>query len=174
MAICRSSISSGMALPGVLVCDRIDFNDPETVKQLLAIFQHLFADRSRYVRLLVSKRYYLAATAELTRSPGWYVLLDSEGRSLYAGQADDLNSRLNTENGSRDQFGNPQRTSDPVRNFIKVFVQNGVIECLIAGLLTEEDLRGSLGFSEPLSKLDRDNMEKFLSLMRCGLRYSVS
>jgi len=50
----------------------------------------------------------------LPAEAGWYVIV-ADGRPVYVGEADSLNGRLNSDNGSRDNFMNPQRTSDPER-----------------------------------------------------------
>ncbi len=64
---------------------------------------------------------------------------------LYAGSAEDLNARLNSKHGSRDNFANPQRTQDPVRNFIKAFRSSGLIPRLRVVLMTESSVCARLG-----------------------------
>ena len=85
-----------------------------------------------------------------------------------------MNPIVQRENGSRDQFANPQRTRDPARTFIKTFVQTGVIGGVVAFVLTEEDLRQSLEYLMLFSKLDRGNVEKLLSIARSVLRFLVA
>jgi len=51
----------------------------------------------------------------------------ADGRPVYVGEADSLNGRLNSDNGSRDNFMNPQRTSDPERNFLKRLSDLGLL-----------------------------------------------
>src|SRR5205814_639827 len=98
--------------------------------------------------------------------PGWYVVCDESGRALYVGTAENLNARLNSQNGSRDNFADPTRTTDSVRNFIKTFRSAGFLGVLQVLPVTESSICASLGFQCPLSKLDRCNVEKVIGLFR--------
>ncbi|MEW6375155.1 MAG: GIY-YIG nuclease family protein [Thermodesulfobacteriota bacterium] len=64
------------------------------------------------------KSFYFSTPASLPTESGLYIILNGTS-PIYVGKAEDLNKRLNTENGSRDQFANPQRSSDIEGNFIK-------------------------------------------------------
>ena len=93
-------------------------------------------------------------------------MIRSNGQSLYVGTAENLDNRLSSENGTRDQFANPQRTSDPERNFIKAFHDLGIIGQLTVVVIEESLLRKALGLSCELTKRDRHNVEKILNLFR--------
>ena len=120
---------------------------------------------SKFYDLHISKKYYFKLDKEITTNPGWYIIFENDS-SLYVGKAQNLNSRLNTENGSRDQFANPQRTSDPERNLIKKFSEIGMFNELRVLPINEETLCKKLGLEFPLSDLDRNNIEKFINIFK--------
>lgn len=154
-------------MPGILRCDRIDLNQAGVVRHLIAALAAEAKDSASWTDLSVSGRYYFTTThRSLPPSPGWYVICDEHRRPLYAGSAENLDSRLNSPNGSRDNFANPQRTTDPVRNFIKAFCTSGIIAGLMVLFITEPSVCTRLGVNEPLSALDRGNIEKFLGVFR--------
>ena len=153
-------------MPGRLRCDSLDMDSPEIVQGLIATLALLAREPSSHHALEVSKRYYFKVPdGPLSSGPGWYVIR-AGGRSLYVGTAENLDSRLNSENGSRDQFANPQRTSDPERNFIKALCDSGVIGPLSVAVVEEARLSDALELSCELTKRDRHNVEKILNLFR--------
>ena len=94
-----------------------------------------------------------------------YVLLNGT-IPLYVVVTDNLNKRLNTSNGSRDNFANQTRPSDAERNFIKKFCNTGVITALRVLIIRESSVSANR-----LQKLDRKNVEKVLSLFRTRFTY---
>src|SRR5487761_2377162 len=102
-------------MPGILRCDKIDYNNLEVVRTLKQKLKDTVNESTRH-NLLISKKYYFRLDKQITTNPGWYVILENKS-PLYVGKAENLNSRINSENGSRDQFANPQRKSDTARNF---------------------------------------------------------
>ncbi len=162
-----------MAEPGILVCDQIDFNQPRVIDAVLNALQKLAKESKRFSPLLVTKVYYFSSELPLPKEPGWYLLLNKKGQPIYAGKAKSLNHRLNSEDGSRNGFANPERRTDPARNFIKIFARLGLIDGLRVCHFTERELCRELDFEAPLSELDRGNVEKFLNVMRCSLRFSL-
>lgn len=153
-------------MPGRLRFDNLDVTSPSLVRRLLDGLTSLARDpRNRHV-LEVRKRYYFAIPdGPIETGAGWYVICDSFG-PLYVGIAENLNARLNSENGSRDQFANPQRTSDPERNFIKSFADRGVLNGLTVIVISEGALCSIVGAVSPLTKRDSQNVEKTLNLFR--------
>lgn len=152
-------------MPGRLRCDELDFNDAQVVHRVIVALRRLaLAPESSYP-LKVCKRYYFSVPGGLPTGAGWYVIGDAQ-TSLYVGTADNLDARLNSGNGSRDQFANPQRTSDPERNFIKAFVAGGVLGPLRVTVIPESSLCAALGMAGPLTRRDRHNVEKVLNLFR--------
>ena len=103
---------------------------------------------------------------DITNNPGWYIVLDKNKKALYVGKAENLNHRLNSEDGSRDQFANPQRTSDIARNFIKKFLDIGVFDALFLCPIDEKDFCEALKVDYPLKNVDRNNIEKIINLFR--------
>ena len=99
--------------------NKIDFNSGAVVECSLDVLQGLVADRSYYRPIRVKNGIYFdLLEGRLPAEAGWYVLLDA-GVALYVGKADNLDRRLNSDDGSRDNFANPKRASDPERNFVK-------------------------------------------------------
>ena len=113
----------------------------------------------------ISKKYYFKLDEEITINPGWYIIFEKDN-ALYVGKAQNLNSRLNTENGSRDQFANPQRQSDPERNLIKKFSDLGIFNELKVLPINEETICKKMELEFPLSDLDRNNIEKFINIFK--------
>lgn len=153
-------------MPGKLRFDNLDVSNPKVVTKLLDALSCLAADARNVHPLEVSKRYYfITPNGPIVPDAGWYVICNSS-YPLYVGTAENLNARLNSENGSRDQFANPQRTSDPERNFIKSFRSSEVLGPLRVVVISESDLCSKTGVSAPLTKRDRENVEKVLNLFR--------
>ncbi len=159
------------SMPGILRYDRINLNDPTVVKNLKDKLKDSIKE-SKFYHLHISKKYYFKLDEEITYNPGWYVIFENKN-PLYVGKTENLNSRLNTENGSRDQFANPQRTSDPERNFLKKFNDIGIFKGLTVCPINEEYLCSKMGLKFPLSDLDRNNIEKFINIFRSYLFYDL-
>ena len=96
--------------------------------------------------------------------PGWYIIYDENYGVLYVGVAEDLNKRLNTKDGTRDNFANPKRLFDPERNFIKKFIILGIIRPKVICIREKDFLEISDIKTQRLSKLDRKNIEKFIRI----------
>lgn len=154
-------------MPGILRCDKINLNSIQVVNNLKNILKETIKE-SKFHYLHISKKYYFKLDQEITVNPGWYVIFEREN-PLYVGKAENLNSRLNTENGSRDQFANPQRKSDPERNLLKKFCDIGIIEKLKVCPIDEENLCQKMSLEFPLSDLDRNNIEKFINIFKNSL-----
>lgn len=153
-------------MPGQLRTDVLNLSDPEAIEGLVAALSAMAAQSDRRYELEVSKRYYFSVPdGPITDAAGWY-LIRAGAEPIYVGTAENLNSRLNSENGSRDQFANPKRTSDSERNFIKAFVAAGVVNDLTVAVLSEPDLCAEIGVESPLTKRDRHNVEKVLNILR--------
>ena len=131
---------------------------------LQAKIQHILDDPKNYFSLSHTKNYYFSTPASLPVESGWYIIL-CDNSPIYVGKAENLNGRLNTENGSRDQFANPLRSSDIERNFIKKYTELGLIQPLRVCILRESSL------DVPMTDLDRNNIEKHLNIWRGFFRY---
>lgn len=157
-------------MPGNLRSGSFDLASPRTLGGFLDALTVLIKDpRNNFVLQLRDRYHFRVPGATLPETPGWYIICDPAGMPLYVGTAEDLNARLNTDNGSRDGFANPQRTSDPERNFIKAFLTAGLIESLSVVVIPEEALRQRLSIDVTLSKLDRQNLEKIINIFRARL-----
>lgn len=168
-------------MPGVLRCDQIDLNQPVVADKLIGALATELVNPSHWCRLEVRGRYHFTTPDRSPpATPGWYVICDEHHRPLYAGRADNLNKRLNTPDGSRDGFANPQRDSDSARNFIKAFRSSGLLSDLAVVFITEPSICATLGLQMPLTRLDRGNVEKALGLFRdriwseSGLRTDIN
>ena len=129
-------------------------------------FGEFISDRGHYRPLSVKNGAYFSTLPEtLPAEAGWYVIL-AGGHAIYVGEADNLNSRLNSDNGSRDNFMNPERTSDSQRNFVKKFFDSGFLTKLEVWFVTEKELGTRVPIVLPLSNLDRCNVEKVLNVCR--------
>jgi len=96
--------------------------------------------------------------------PGWYVICDNQRTPLYVGKAGNLNYRLNSKNGTRDDFANPRRSSDSSWNFLKALRSMGYISALCVAVVREPDLLRRVGAESPLVNVDKGNVEKMLRL----------
>lgn len=151
-------------MPGILRCDKINLNRPEIVNSLKNNLREIIK-HSKIYDLEISKKYYFKLIVKILENPGWYIIFE-EKNPLYVGKAENLNSRLNSENGSRDQFANPQRKSDPERNFLKKFRDIGIFEKLRVCPIDEAVFCKKMDLEFPLSDVDRNNIEKFINIMK--------
>ena len=93
---------------GTLKCGSVDFNDPHVVNTMRQRLQQVISNPQSYYTLAHTNGYYFSTPAgPLPNESGWYVILD-EAIPIYMGKAVNLNNRLNSQNGSRDQFADPQ------------------------------------------------------------------
>lgn len=153
-------------MPGRLRCDTINLNELTTVLRLVEVLTNLARDELNTWRLNIKSKYHFSiSNGSITSGAGWYIICDEDRRPIYVGAATNLNSRLNTDSGSRDNFANPKRTSDPVRNFIKAFVL-GMLHSLFVTTISELSVCQQMGIEPPLTKRDRQNIEKVLSIFR--------
>ncbi len=157
-------------MPGKLRCDAIDLNQPVVVQRLLHALINLARSSANIHPLNIHGKYYFTVpTGPITSEAGWYIICDEKRHPIYVGTAANLNSRLNTKDGSRDNFANPQRRTDDARNFIKKFVSTGAINTLSVITVPEPTLCEQAVIRPPLSKLDRKNIEKVLSIFRVAI-----
>lgn len=167
MSTPEPSMSRGLSLRAKLVCDKLDLNNIELVRRLIETVTALLSAPAAWHALEVHREYYFRTPeGRLPTDPGWYVICDAAKAPLYVGEAQNLNARLNTTNGSLDQFADSGRTQDPARNFIKALTTMGYISALRVGIVREPDLLSRVGVQGPLKRLDRGNVEKLLSLFR--------
>ena len=150
---------------GTLKCGSIDFNSVGVVKTLQRTIQHILNDNSNYYDLIHTNNYYFSTPVSLPTEAGWYIILCGSS-PIYVGKTEDLNKRLNTENGSRDQYANPQRTSDIERNFIKKYTELRLINPLRVCIVRKSHLN-----INGLTDIDRNNMEKHLNIWRGSFKY---
>jgi len=164
------SVESALAFAGVVRTDALDVSTAEAIQRLLEALEHLLNSREFRAQLIVHDlAHFRTVGGQVPALPGWYVICDADDLPLYVGTANDLNGRLNTDSGSRDNFRNTKRQSDPQRNFLKAFHTCGHIASLHAVMVTEGALRSSLGMSVPLTARDRQSVEKVISIFRARL-----
>lgn len=152
---------------GTLVVDQVDLNDVNMVKNLKSAVGKLVNNSLSYYPLKFKPNYYFEVpSVSIPSDRGWYIILDDK-TPIYVGKADDLNARLNTNNGSRDNFANQTRQSDSERNFIKKFVELSVFSKLRVCILREINFCSESGFnSNSLTDRDRGNIEKLINVFR--------
>jgi hypothetical protein len=151
-----------------LKCGTIDFNDTNKIQELQTKIQSILDESKNYYPLNHTKNFYFSTPVRLPEEAGWYIILDGI-LPIYVGKAKDLNARLNTDNGSLDNFNNSNRSSDPERNFIKKYTELGLIQNLRVCIITESSLEIN---KEELNDKDRDNIEKHLNIWRCFFNYN--
>jgi hypothetical protein len=158
---------------GYLIVNRIDLNDPVIVENLKKVIDKLVQVPYSYYQLRFKPSYYFdVPTGGIPSESGWYIILDGK-KPLYAGKAEDLNKRLNTNNGSIDNFANKGRGFDPERNFIKRFAELNILSNLRVCIIKEKDICLELNIiSDSLSDLDRGNIEKIVNIFRCYFNYT--
>lgn len=152
---------------GQLVYDRINLNDKSVVCAVLktAMLELQQASNWHVLKVHATDQFRTPVT-QPPGAPGWYIIVDIEGRALYVGKAKDLNYRLNSPTGSLDNFNNSKRKSDPTRNFIKYLLATEMIEAAKVGIVEEIKVLAELRLEDPLSELDRCNVEKLLGIFR--------
>lgn len=157
---------------GNLIVNRIDLNNSAVVDNLRKVIDKLVQIRSCYYPLRFRPPYYFEVPTECIPSEsGWYIILEDR-KPLYAGKADDLNKRLNTNNGSIDNFANKRRSSDPERNFVKKFAELNILSNLRVCVIKEKDVCSELNINpNDLTDLDRGNIEKLINIFKCHFNY---
>jgi hypothetical protein len=89
---------------GTLMVNKINLNDPNVVNTIRKAINKLVQESSSFYPLKFKPPYYFEIpNAKLTEERGYYVILEGK-KPLYVGRAENLNKRLNTNNGSRDNF----------------------------------------------------------------------
>ncbi len=156
-----------------LVVGRVNFNDLHVVALFDKVVQASLDRPATYFPLRFKPGFYFSAPpgTAFPSEGGWYIIL--AGRTpVYVGQADDLNSRLNSNQGSLDNFAKKDRTSDAERNFLKRFAEIGLILDLRVCLITRAALSSGLNIpASTFAKVDVDNIEKVLNILRATFRY---
>jgi hypothetical protein len=157
---------------GNLIKHTIDLNDPKVVKKLRKVISELVQNRSCYQQLKFKPKYYFyVPSGQIPVESGWYIILHGKN-PLYVGCAIDLNKRLNTTNGSLDNFAKEGRSSDPVRNFIKKFADLQILPVLRVCVIKAKDVCSKLKVKpNTLNRLDKRNIEKVISIFRCFFKY---
>lgn len=150
----------------------INLNDSSEVQKLQGAIQKIIESPNYYYPLEFKPSYYFTIpNGTCPKEQGWYVILSGQV-PIYVGVADDLNARLNTNHRSLDGYAKKDRASDSERNFIKRFNELGIIMDLRVCVITEKELLSELGVgADGISKLDRDNIEKFINIFRCHFRF---
>jgi len=157
---------------GKLIVGNVDFNDKNRIIQLENGLKKTLSHMENYFSLIYKPSFYFSTRGDtMPSTPGWYVLLEGSF-PIYVGMAVDLNSRLNSNNGSSDNFATKNRTSDPERNFVKKLAELGILTNLRVAIITENQLLSYVGDEGVLlNKLDRQNIEKFLNVTRFNYSY---
>jgi hypothetical protein len=148
-----------------LIVGSIDFNNSVVVDWCLGVIIDAVRQAGRYRRLVVKHGKYFSTSEHLPKEPGWYIIVD-RGVPLYVGKAEDLDDRLNSNQGSLDNFAHSKRKSDPQRNFIKKFIDLGKFGSIWACFVTARELADALQAAVPLGELDLCNVEKFIDINR--------
>ena len=161
--------SKGM---GTLKYSSVDLNVLNNVQSIIGATQAELNKSVNYFTLQHTlPSYFSTHGIKLTSDPGWYIILDDK-TPIYVGEAQNLNVRLNTPNGSRDNFGHKARTSDSQRNFIKKFSEVQLITNLRVAVIVQPALITAAGLNAAsFTDRDRKNIEKVLNIYRSKLKY---
>jgi hypothetical protein len=155
---------------GQLRCGNLALNEADGAHRLVQALTQIVREPKAWHRLEVDKElYFKTPEGSLSTDPGWYIICDGHQTPLYPGKAENLDYRLNSTNGSLDNFAHSQRMNDPVRNFIKRLSTIGCISGLCVAVIREADLLARIGMLGPLDDVERGAVEKVLGLFR----YSV-
>jgi len=151
---------------GTLKVFSYDFNNPKVVRCLLATLKNYIENQnSAYFDLDHQLPYYFSILkGSIVSVPGWYVILKDK-TPIYVGTAKDLDNRLNSPDGSRDNFGSSSRKTDAERNLIKKFTEIGIIVKLRVVIIpiSVVDSRVSIN--------DRKQIEKLINIFRSTFNY---
>lgn len=157
---------------GTLKVGTLDFNEIGTFEALRTAIAEMASRPDSYHALRFKSPNYFAVTGSLLPGEaGWYIILEGT-QPLYIGKTGNLDARLNTDNGSRDNFGNNKRQSDSERNFIKKFIEIGAFVTPRVCIIRKSELAAVIGISEThLNHIDDENIEKVMNLIRNGVAY---
>jgi len=149
-------------------------NDIQVVRRLLDGLRSVVKGSSSYYDLKFKPQYYMETPGGCPpEEAGWYVILEANN-PLYVGKADDLAARLNSSQGSTDNFAKAARDSDPERNMIKKFDEAGLFQHLRVCVITEHQLLRTLNVDRRMvSDLDRGNIEKLLNIFRSAMTFNA-
>lgn len=169
----KSKNIKGDIMPN-LVYNSLNISESHLVNKIVFTLAQLANSEDNFFKLTIQNNIYFHISQNgITNGAGWYIIVDNYGNPLYVGTADDLNNRLNSQDGTRDNFANPERTSDSTRNIIKKFKELGIISELFVVVISENDFRQNLEIDNPLSRLDRENIEKILSIYRSSILHPI-
>lgn len=151
--------------------DSLNINDPNVVSKIVNKITELSRNEQNFHELTISNDvYFFISENQITNNAGWYIIIGDKNYPLYVGRADNLNKRLNTQDGSRDNFLNRSKSHLSKRNFIKKYKEKGIITKLLALVISEENLLSN--FEEiilPLTSKDRKNVEKIIDIFRSSI-----
>lgn len=158
---------------GTLKIDNLNFNDSKIINDTRKIIKKLIKKPQSIFQLKFKEQYYFEVpNGPLPEKKGWYIILN-ERRPIYIGTANNLDGRLNSNNGSIDDFANTSRSSDSIRNFIKKFNELGIFSNLEVVIITEQDFCQKFNSKlNELTNVDRLNLEKFMNIFRLEFDYT--
>ena len=155
-----------------LIVGKINLNQSAITANILSVFKNYVKLPEHYRPLQVHRHSYFQIEHNLPEDTGWYVILTG-GVPVYVGMAQNLNARLNSPNGSLDNFRNSKRMSDPERNLIKKLHTVDFFPSLNVWFLTAHELKDGIGLVENLNEIDVANVKKFLNLTRGMLGFET-
>jgi len=149
----------------------IRLDDNVKLLSFLEKVRSLSGDGNHIRELHVKDNYcFSVSNGSIPNGPGWYVIFDKPDQPLYVGQTSDLNMRLNTDDGSRDNIVNLKKNSTPIRNFLKHLKVIGCFNKLSAFFFEVSEVTGYIyDQDQSLLKKDREDVEKILSIFRSQL-----
>ena len=153
---------------GTLKTHRLDLNSADFVQTVITAVKAIAGEKKNRRDLRFSAPSYFAVpSGDVPEKAGWYIIL-GDGKPIYVGTTSSLHARLNTPHGSLDNFAAASRTSDSERNFIKKFIEIGIVQNPEVILVTEEELfaRVPLPVPVPLDKCERESLEKVINIFR--------
>ena len=157
---------------GMLKVGALNFNENGDLDDFFVAIKKIASRPESYFPIQFKRSYYFEVPgSRLPREAGWYVILQ-DTKPLYVGKADNLDKRLNTNEGSTDDFGKQIRTYDSERNFIKKFIEIGAIGTPRVCIILRSELGSLLGVSDQcFTETDNRNVEKVLNIMRNGIPF---
>jgi hypothetical protein len=153
-------------MPGILRCGALDITSPKIVENVFNAVKRIANNRSNKYKLQTDGFSFNIAGGDISTEPGWYIICVDGNIPIYVGKANNLNYRLNTDEGSLDRFAERQRKTDSERNFIKALLKNHVIKNLYVVIIGISELNEYLKMKNPLNEIDMGNIEKFINIHR--------
>ena len=153
-------------MPGVLRCGVLDMSSPAIVARVINTVKTIARNASNKYKLATDGFGFNITGGNITSDSGWYIICTEGNMPIYVGKANNLNNRLNTPEGSLDNFAARQRKTDSERNFIKLLLKHNAFKSLYVVVIPKLELEKELKLKTTLNDIDQGNIEKCINIHR--------